>query len=68
MLTNLYSVSYTHLDVYKRQELIDPQNNPYYEECWQEYHRLRGRYGVDPNNARIRVNTRACLLYTSRCV
>ena len=19
-------------------ELIDPQNNPYYEECWQEYH------------------------------
>lgn len=43
-------------------ELIDPQNNPYYEECWQEYHRLRGRYGVDPNNARIRVNTRATVI------
>ena len=43
-------------------ELIDPQNNPHYEECWQEYHRLRGRYGVDPNKARIRVNTRATVI------
>ena len=43
-------------------ELIDPQNNPYYEECWQEYHRLRGRYGVDPSKARIRVNTRATVI------
>ncbi|MFO1371760.1 MAG: NADP-dependent malic enzyme [Candidatus Competibacteraceae bacterium] len=43
-------------------ELIDPQNNPHYEECWQEYHQLRGRHGVDPNNARIRVNTRATVV------
>ena len=43
-------------------ELIDPQNNPHYEECWQEYHRLRGRHGVDPNKARIRVNTRATVI------
>jgi malate dehydrogenase (oxaloacetate-decarboxylating)(NADP+) len=43
-------------------ELIDPQHNPHYEECWQEYHRLRGRYGVDPNKARVRVNTRATVI------
>ena len=43
-------------------ELIDPQNNPYYEDCWREYHRLCGRHGVDPNNARIRVNTRATVV------
>ena len=42
--------------------IIDPQNNPYYEECWQEYHQLRGRYGVDPNKARVRVNTRATVI------
>lgn len=43
-------------------EIIDPQNNPHYEECWQEYHQLRGRYGVDPNKARVRVNTRATVI------
>ncbi len=43
-------------------EVIDPQNNPHYEECWQEYHQLRGRYGVDPNKARVRVNTRATVI------
>ncbi|HRE56073.1 MAG TPA: phosphate acyltransferase, partial [Candidatus Competibacter sp.] len=43
-------------------EVIDPQNNPYYEECWQEYHQLRGRFGVDPNKARVRVNTRATVI------
>ncbi|MBK8183872.1 MAG: NADP-dependent malic enzyme [Candidatus Competibacteraceae bacterium] len=43
-------------------EIIDPQNNPYYEECWQEYHKLRGRFGVDPNKARVRVNTRATVI------
>ncbi len=43
-------------------ELIDPQNNPYYDECWQEYHRLRGRFGVDPHKARVRVNTRVTLI------
>ncbi|NJM13030.1 MAG: NADP-dependent malic enzyme [Synechococcaceae cyanobacterium SM1_2_3] len=43
-------------------DLIDQQNNPYYEDCWREYHRLRGRHGVDPNNAQIRVNTRATVV------
>jgi malate dehydrogenase (oxaloacetate-decarboxylating)(NADP+) len=48
-------------------EMIDPQNNPYYEECWQEYHKLRGRYGVDPNKARVRVNTRATVIGALLC-
>ncbi len=43
-------------------DLIDPLNNPYYGQCWQEYHRLRERHGVDPSNARIRVNTRVTVL------
>ncbi|CDH47686.1 NADP-dependent malic enzyme [Candidatus Contendibacter odensensis] len=43
-------------------DLIDQQNNPYYEDCWREYHRLCGRHGVDPNNAQIRVNTRATVV------
>ncbi len=43
-------------------DLIDPLDNPYYEEAWQEYHRLRERYGVDPGSARIRINTRATVL------
>ena len=43
-------------------ELIDPFDNPYYEQCWQGYHQLRERHGVDPSNARIRVNTRTTVL------
>jgi malate dehydrogenase (oxaloacetate-decarboxylating)(NADP+) len=43
-------------------QLIDPFENPYYKECWQEYHRLRERHGVDPSNARIRINTRTTAL------
>jgi malate dehydrogenase (oxaloacetate-decarboxylating)(NADP+) len=51
-----------HIRIDQDFQLIDPQNNPYYHECWTEYHRLRERYGVDPSNARIRVNTRATVL------
>jgi malate dehydrogenase (oxaloacetate-decarboxylating)(NADP+) len=43
-------------------QLIDPLNNPYYEQCWREYHRLLERQGIDPNLARIRVNTRTTVL------
>lgn len=43
-------------------QLIDPFDNPYYKECWQEYHRLRERHGVDPSHARIRINTRTTVL------
>ncbi len=43
-------------------ELIDPFDNPHYEACWQAYHHLRRRQGVDPSIARIRVNTRPTVL------
>ena len=43
-------------------QLIDPLNNPHYEQCWKEYHRLLERDGVDPSTARIRVNTRTTVL------
>ncbi|MEZ5581442.1 MAG: NADP-dependent malic enzyme [Candidatus Competibacteraceae bacterium] len=51
-----------HIRINQDFELIDPQNNPYYHECWTEYHRLLERQGVDPSGARIRVNTRATVL------
>jgi len=43
-------------------ELIDPFDNARYEECWQAYHKLLRRRGVDPSVARIRVNTRPTVL------
>jgi len=51
-----------HIQVDRDFQLIDPFNNPYYHQCWEEYHRLRERYGVDPSSARIRVNTRVTVL------
>ncbi len=45
-------------------QLIDPFNNPYYEECVTEYLRLRERHGVEPSQARNRVNTRTTVLGT----
>ncbi|MCB1775538.1 MAG: NADP-dependent malic enzyme [Gammaproteobacteria bacterium] len=43
-------------------ELVEPLDNPHYEECWQAYHKLRRRHGIDPNVARIRINTRPTVL------
>ncbi|MCB1759779.1 MAG: NADP-dependent malic enzyme [Gammaproteobacteria bacterium] len=43
-------------------QLIDPRENPHYEECWQTYHQLRRRHGIDPIVARIRVNTEYTVL------
>jgi len=43
-------------------DLIDPFDNAYYEQCWQAYHKLLRRQGVDPSVARIRVNTRPTVL------
>jgi len=43
-------------------EVIDPQNNPYYDECWDAYHKLRRRRGIDPIVARIRVNNQPTVL------
>ena len=50
------------LKIDKDFQLIDPFDHRYYEECWQAYHRLRERYGVDPSEARIRINTRTTVL------
>jgi malate dehydrogenase (oxaloacetate-decarboxylating)(NADP+) len=43
-------------------ELIDPFDNPHYEQCWQAYHEKCRRRGIDPSVARIRVNTRPTVL------
>lgn len=43
-------------------ELIEPMNNPYYEECCAQYHALRARDGVDEQEARIHMNTRPTVL------
>ena len=52
---NNYPVSYTHLDVYKRQY---------------EYTKKDGTIGIDFNLKRVLdvSQTNGCLLYTSRCV
>lgn len=42
--------------------IIEPMNNPFYEECWSQYHALRGREGVDQAEARIHLNTRPTVL------
>ena len=37
-------------------------NNPYYEQCWNMYHELRSRDGIDPSEAKIQLNTRPTVL------
>ncbi len=43
-------------------ELIDPENNPYYKECWEEYWQLHSRIGVSPELAQTRIRTRNTVL------
>ena len=43
-------------------EIIEPMNNPYYDECCNRYHELRAREGVDPREATIHLNTRPTVL------
>jgi malate dehydrogenase (oxaloacetate-decarboxylating)(NADP+) len=43
-------------------QVIDPRDNPYYEECWQAYHKMARRRGVDPMVARFRVNAQPTVL------
>ena len=56
--TTLGSVSYTHLDVYKRQGVDDP------EKLDELIHRTPGYSGWQQEYWRAH----CCLLYTSRCV
>ncbi|MDO5091049.1 MAG: NADP-dependent malic enzyme [Cardiobacteriaceae bacterium] len=50
------------IDLERDVEVIEPMNNPYYKACWEGYHALRGREGVDPQEARIHMNTRPTVL------
>jgi len=36
-------------------ELVDPEDDPRYRECWEAYHRLMGREGVTPEMAKAQV-------------
>jgi malate dehydrogenase (oxaloacetate-decarboxylating)(NADP+) len=33
-------------------EVVDPEDDPRYRECWEDYHRLMGRDGVSPEAAK----------------
>ena len=50
------------LDLDHDVQLIEPMNNPYYEDCWRTYHQLRAREGIDPAEARVQMNTRPTTL------
>ena len=43
-------------------DVVNPESDERYRECWQAYHKLMVRRGVTPGIAKD------CLLYTSRCV
>ncbi|MDR2366475.1 MAG: NADP-dependent malic enzyme [Zoogloeaceae bacterium] len=38
-------------------EIIDPDNNTHYQECWQAYHQLMKRQGVTVDMAKLRVRS-----------
>jgi malate dehydrogenase (oxaloacetate-decarboxylating)(NADP+) len=47
-------------------EIHDPEDNPHFEQDWQDFHNIMGRRGINPEYARSIVRTRptviACLL------
>lgn len=43
-------------------ELIDPEDNSHFEECWRGYWKLRTRLGVSPELAQARIRTRNTVL------
>lgn len=50
------------LKIGKDFELIDPQDNPYYDQCVEHYHKKSSRNGIDPYTARVHINTRRTIL------
>ncbi len=50
------------LVINKDVELIDPQANPYYDQCVEHYHKKSCRKGVDPYTAALHMNTRRTIL------
>ena len=59
----LLPVSYTHLDVYKRQGVRSPQRKTF----WRVVEGFRGVIAVEWKSKRLHMLI-SCLLYTSRCV
>ncbi len=43
-------------------EVVNPLSDPRYKELWQDYHRLKGREGVNPEFAKQRLRTDATLI------
>lgn len=43
-------------------ELINQQDNKYYNQCVEHYHRKSARFGVDPHTARVHINSRLSIL------
>ena len=71
----MIAVSYTHLDVYKRQQYdgakIQQTEKTYeeYKKLWKQINELYAKSeDFDSVDAKIQVWNEICLLYTSRCV
>ena len=43
-------------------ELVDPENNPRYEDYWRDYHNLMARSGISPEAAQTLVRTRNSII------
>ena len=43
-------------------ELVDPENNPRYEDYWRDYHNLMARSGISPEAAQTLVRTRNTII------
>ena len=67
-IVSIIAVSYTHLDVYKRQEYYDLAMKDGFESV---FHKVKEGYEIQ-NEVRFAVinpdKPEHCLLYTSRCV
>ena len=64
------AVSYTHLDVYKRQAIYDSEigNITRSEKNWKDVLKVAGQlYRYEFDNI-VMITAQSCLLYTSRCV
>lgn len=46
----------------KNISIIEQMNNPHYEACYKHYHQTCARKGIDPNIAKIHLNTRSTVL------
>ncbi|MEX8517515.1 MAG: NADP-dependent malic enzyme [Leptothrix sp. (in: b-proteobacteria)] len=45
-------------------EVVDPNNDPRFRACWEEYHRIMGRDGVSPEAAKAAVRRSTTLIST----